>query len=391
MADSIAIGATRGTSRAAQAGRRRDWPGGPTLSVHHPYGARRRRHFQRPVHGFQRRRLAHPGLDHRHRRLPAHGAVLEGSGGQGPQRGRLLRDPLRGARPFRRLHDQLAVVPVRATRASGAVACCSARCCPISSSHTPASSSRGGWWRIVMIGILTYTSYVGIKQSSKTTVIMGSLEIGILLLLALVWIVKAGPNQPRHLVHAGFVAARLGRRLLRHGVRHPELPRFRGGRPAGRGEQERQALADHLDHRLDHRHRPVLLLPGLCVGRRLGRLRRPAGLRRRFQRRRRIRTSPWAQNALGIVGALLVLFVIANSSFACSVAGQNAVTRVYYSLGRAGVFPKWLFHINATTQTPDRAIFFQAGISLVFALDRAASVRTVRRLRSAGAAVHRRA
>src|ERR1700730_7564364 len=52
------------------------------------------------------------------------------------------------------------------------------------------------WWlvAIVMVGILTYTSYVGIRQSSKTTVIMGSLEIGILLVLALVWIVRAGPN-----------------------------------------------------------------------------------------------------------------------------------------------------------------------------------------------------
>ena len=74
------------------------------------------------------------------------------------------------------------------------------------------------------------------------------------------------------------------------------------------------------------------------------------------------------QNALGFFGALLVLFVIANSSFACSIAGQNAVTRVYYSLGRSGVFPKWLFHINAKTQTPDRAIYFQAVISLFFAL-----------------------
>jgi amino acid transporter len=82
-------------------------------------------------------------------------------------------------------------------------------------------------------------------------------------------------------------------------------------------------------------------------------------------------TNPYfsmGQNALGLVGSLLVLFVVANSSFACSVAGQNASTRVYYSLGRAGVFPKLLNHINPKTQTSDRAIFFQAAISLVFAL-----------------------
>src|SRR5439155_24835161 len=48
--------------------------------------------------------------------------------------------------------------------------------------------------------------------------------------------------------------------------------------------------------------------------------------------------------------------------------GNNAVTRVYYSLGRAGVFPKWLDHINPKTQTPDRAIFLETAITLVFVL-----------------------
>ena len=91
-----------------------------------------------------------------------------------------------------------------------------------------------------------------------------------MLFLAMVWIVQAGPNQPVISLYAGVVAAGLGRRVLRHRVRHPELPRLRGGCPAGRREQQPQALADHLDHGLDHRHRPVLLCPGLCHGGRLG-------------------------------------------------------------------------------------------------------------------------
>jgi len=43
--------------------------------------------------------------------------------------------------------------------------------------------------------------------------------------------------------------------------------------------------------------------------------------------------------AMGFFGKLLMLLVIFNSSFACSIAGYNAVTRVFYSLGRARVFP----------------------------------------------------
>jgi amino acid transporter len=72
--------------------------------------------------------------------------------------------------------------------------------------------------------------------------------------------------------------------------------------------------------------------------------------------------------AFGGIGPLLVLLAIANSSIACSIAGTNAVTRVYYSLGRAGVFPKWLDHINPRTRTPDRAIFLSTGITLFFAM-----------------------
>src|SRR5438067_4094560 len=63
-----------------------------------------------------------------------------------------------------------------------------------------------------------------------------------------------------------------------------------------------------------------------------------------------------------------MLFVIANSSFPCSIAAENAVTRVFYSLGRAGVFPRWLNHINPSTQTPAHAVFLEAGIALVMSL-----------------------
>ena len=54
------------------------------------------------------------------------------------------------------------------------------------------------WWLVAIVGVavLTYTSYVGIRQSSKATVILGTIEIVVLLFLAVIWIVKAGPNQP---------------------------------------------------------------------------------------------------------------------------------------------------------------------------------------------------
>ncbi|MBV9354808.1 MAG: APC family permease, partial [Chloroflexi bacterium] len=224
------------------------------------------------------------------------------------------------------------------------------------------------WWLIavVMIGILTYTSYVGIRQSSRTTVILGSLEITILTVLGIIWIVQAGPNQPvisltpassplawggvffatvyGILSFLGFEAgvplaeeSNNARRSLVISILASTIGIgffycFLGyATVAGWGFQGPQQFADDFSNAVN---------PYFTLG----------------------------QNALGFFGVLLVLFAIGNSSFACSVAGQNASTRVYYSLGRAGVFPSWLNHINAKTQTPDRAIFLQAALSLVFAL-----------------------
>jgi amino acid transporter len=225
------------------------------------------------------------------------------------------------------------------------------------------------WWlvAILMVGILTYTSYVGIKQSSKTTVVMGSLEIGVLLFLALIWIIKAGPNQP--VISVLPAASPLGWGGVFFATVYGILSflGFEAGVPLA--EESKNAkrsltisiIASTIGIGLFY------CVLGYASVAAWGGFNDPEAFANDFS----TAANPYitmGQNALGIVGALLVLFVIANSSFACSVAGQNAVTRVYYSLGRAGVFPKWLFHINAKTQTPDRAIFFQAGISLVFAL-----------------------
>ena len=117
----------------------------------------------------------------------------------------------------------------------------------------------------------------------------------------------------------------------------------------------------------------------------------PADFRGRLQQRHQPVLSRSAQTALGFFGVILVLFVIANSSFACSIAGQNASTRVYYSLGRAGVFPSWLNHINP--EDPDAGPGdLPAGVPV--ARVRAAgrlSFRAVQRLRVARPAVHDRA
>jgi len=224
------------------------------------------------------------------------------------------------------------------------------------------------WWifAILLIAALTYTSYVGIRQSSRITVILGSLEIGILMLLALVWIVRAGANQP--VISFTPASSPLGWGGVFFATIYGILSflGFEAGVPlAEESNNARRSL--------------VIAIMTSTLG--IGLFYCLMGYASvaawgfttpdKFASDFSGATNPYftmGQNALGVVGLLLVLFAIANSSFACSVAGQNASTRVYYSLGRAGVFPGFLNHINPKTQTPDRAIFMQAVISLVFAL-----------------------
>jgi amino acid transporter len=224
------------------------------------------------------------------------------------------------------------------------------------------------WWviSIAMVAILTWTSYIGIRQSSKTTVVMGTLEIVVLLFLAVVWVVQAGPKQP--VISLTPASSPLGWGGVFFATVYGILSflGFEAGVPlAEESNNAKRSLtisimASTLGIGLFYCFLGYATVAGFGFT-------SPEQFATDFSGA----TNPYftlGQNSLGIVGSLLVLFVIANSSFACSVAGQNASTRVYYSLGRAGVFPGWLNHINSKTQTPDRAIFFQAAISLAFAL-----------------------
>ncbi|MBV9356988.1 MAG: APC family permease [Chloroflexi bacterium] len=224
------------------------------------------------------------------------------------------------------------------------------------------------WWiiSIVMILGLAYLSYVGVRESSQVTVWLGSIEIAIMLLLGVILIVKAGSNQP--LVsftpaaspeHWGGVAFAIVFGIL-------AFLGFESGVPlAEESNNPKRSLtiaimASTLGIGLFYCLLGYATVAGWGFS-------DPQTFADDFSNA----TSPYytlGAKAFGAIGPLLVLLAIANSSIACSIAGTNAVTRVYYSLGRAGVFPKWLDHINPRTQTPDRAIFLSTGITLFFAM-----------------------
>jgi amino acid transporter len=65
---------------------------------------------------------------------------------------------------------------------------------------------------------------------------------------------------------------------------------------------------------------------------------------------------------------VLLLLVLLNSVVAYALAGTLVVTRVLYSMARAGVLPSWLNHLSPKYGTPDRAILVELITMIVLGL-----------------------
>ena len=70
----------------------------------------------------------------------------------------------------------------------------------------------------------------------------------------------------------------------------------------------------------------------------------------------------------GKLGIGLLTIALMNSSWGCSLAGQNAVVRVLYKMGQVGVLPKAFATLNAKYQSPHVAIIAMTALSFVVTL-----------------------
>lgn len=75
-----------------------------------------------------------------------------------------------------------------------------------------------------------------------------------------------------------------------------------------------------------------------------------------------------ANSVWGGPGSFIVLLALLNSAFGCSVAGQNAIIRVYYKMSLVGVLPRALARVHPRHRTPYVAIVFQTIVSLAVSL-----------------------
>jgi amino acid transporter len=61
----------------------------------------------------------------------------------------------------------------------------------------------------------------------------------------------------------------------------------------------------------------------------------------------------------------LLLFALLNSAIAVSIACFNGGTRTWYAMGRSGVLPKGLGKVAPTRKTPDNAIALEIGVNIL--------------------------
>jgi amino acid transporter len=80
--------------------------------------------------------------------------------------------------------------------------------------------------------------------------------------------------------------------------------------------------------------------------------------------------NPWDLLARGAWGAgwVLVFLAVANSAIANSNAAANAATRTWFAMGRIGLLPRALAHVNHRWHSPDTAVGLQFVVGVVVAV-----------------------
>lgn len=217
------------------------------------------------------------------------------------------------------------------------------------------------WWILALVAfaIVWAMTYRGVRLSLRTIMILGTLEMLIMIALAITFLVHPGP-------HSSFVAP-LKFSLAPNGFR---------GVIAGMvfsilalsGFEAPAPLAQEAHHPATFIRRAVLvslLVVGIfyifeayasAIGWGTSTIAAFAS-----------NAAPYTLLAHRLWGPVswLVFFAVCNSAVAVGMACTNAATRVMYTMGQAGTLPARFGKLNPKYRTPTFAIFVQIGAGIV--------------------------
>ena len=219
------------------------------------------------------------------------------------------------------------------------------------------------WWItfLILLAVVTTLIYFGIQLSTRTLVVLGLLEIGIILALALTGLVRPGPggttlhpfNPANSISGTGLYLAIIFSILTFSG--------FESVAP----------LAEETRH--PRRNLPIAIV-GSVVFMGVFFVIASWGIVSGFGTNSVGALATAAQNPVVLVAEKLwtgaywiVVLAILNSAIAVAIASANSSTRVFYAMGRSGSLPKQLTKLSPHA-TPVNAIILQTIISLVFGL-----------------------
>ena len=215
-------------------------------------------------------------------------------------------------------------------------------------------------WFFLFLGVVTAFTYFGIKLSIKALLVLGGLEIGIFLALAISSLVSPGPGgfnvdsfNPSNIpsgngLYLGVIFTILA------------LSGFESVAPLSEEtENPRRTLPIVIVG-------SVLLVAifyafvnwAILVGHGTSDVANFTASDQVFDLARRLWGGAW----------LLVLFAAVNSAIAVSIAIQNASTRVLFSMGRIGALPRVLGQVHPRWKTPTNAIVFMTGVTILLGM-----------------------
>ena len=217
---------------------------------------------------------------------------------------------------------------------------------------------------VVLIAIIWYVAYAGIKGSARVTIVTGSIEILIFLVLGILLVVRAGGHNTLEVF-----TPTTGTFGIAWGLIYGFL--------SFTGFESVASLAEETRNPKRNVGRCAVFAL-IAVGvfyiflAYAGIVAWPAGKLNGGSTPDFFSGNSFAYGALAkdiwTPFEWIVLIAIVNSVIACSLAALNFAARYFYSLGRLELLPKQLGHVHPTHRTPSVAIHTMGVITLILSL-----------------------
>ena len=224
------------------------------------------------------------------------------------------------------------------------------------------------WWVAIVVGnsIIMLCSLTNIKGAMRVTTILGIVEVIIFLVFGGILLVQAdAPFQPQYFA-PGNSADGIGGLLFAFIFAFFLFMGFESGLPLTEETKDtRKSTAKGLLLSVGFGSLLFIFLGyAFVVG--FGGGEDSVSFAKNFGSAHNPFSGTLAIKAFGAIGPWLIFFAVLNSCIACALASQSGSSRVFFSLGRSRVLPKWLGYTTVKNNVPANASLFAGFLTFLF-------------------------